>query len=168
MRLGVLLFSAIGAACSTTSPPTLPVLCREIPWESETEADAGADTLRIIVHVDSIPRDAFGEALVRVDPLGAGHVAFESPPPPTAAAVSATFTLTGVFHGCFAEDPAAVFVRTPAAPQGKAWLRISADRTVSVRVETGEPGPRSKVVSGWIVVEPGESGRGRWSVDGAP
>lgn len=143
-------------------------MCREIPWGAEADAGPGGDTLRVIVHVDSIPHGTSGVVLVRVDSLGAGHVAFESPPPPTAAAVSAAFSLTGLFHGCFAEDAAAVFVRTPAAPRRKVWLRISADRTVGVRVETGEPGARSTLASDWIVVAPGGSGSGGWTPGGAP
>jgi len=168
MRLRVLLLSVLTTSCSTTRPPDLPVLCREIPWGSEPVGGVDADTRRIIVHVDSIPRGGGGEALIRVDYLGAGHVSFEAPPPPTAAAVSAAFTLTGIFHGCFAEAPAAIFIRTPAAPRKKAWLRISSDRTVGVRVETGAPGPRSTVVSDWIVVAPGDSGRGSWLMGGTP
>ncbi len=168
MRPRVLLLAMLGAACSTEPPSIPPVMCREIPWGSGAGSRTIADTLRIVVHVDSLPGDTSGEVLVRVDPLASGHVVFASPPPPTAAAVSATFTLSGVYQGCFAEDPAALFVRTPVAPRAKVWLRIAADRTVTVRVETGEPGPRSTLLSEWIVVDPGASGRGGWRMGDGP
>lgn len=164
----VLLPALLASACAPAEPLVLPVVCRALAGTDVPKAAAGpGDTLEVLVHVDSLPAGTSGAALVRVDPLDAGTVAFESPPPPTAAVVSAAFSLAGVFQGCFDAAPATLLVRTPAAPRGKAWVRIAADRPVRVQVRTGAPGPDALAVSAWAVVLPGASGRAAWRVPAA-
>ena len=158
----VLPLLAVMVACGLGDPVMMPVSCETLvsPPGEAVPADVD-DLLVILLHIDSIPRS--GEVLVRVDPLDeVGAVSFVTAPPPTAGAVSLATTTSGLFQGCFSEAPAGFVLRTPVAPRDKAWLRVSSDRTVSVRVETGEPGPAAVRASHLLTVEPGSSGRTSW------
>ncbi len=151
------------AACGFGDPAMLPVQCAVLPGPAEGAVPVGSgDSLGIVLHIDSISRA--GEVLVRVDGLSeVGALRFETRPPPTAGAVSLASTTAGVFQGCFGEAPAGFVLRTPRAPRDKVWIRVSSDRPVIVRVETGEPGPQAIRISQPLVVEAGSSGRAAWT-----
>lgn len=132
----------------------VPVDCRSV----STAGHAEADTLRVVVHIDTHrPRTRL---LVRVDPLSErGAVLFAEGTPPTAGAVSVALTTSAVFQGCVADAPSGFELRAPEAPRGRIWLRVSSNLPVVARLDIGSTPAGSGESDARVVVAPGTSGQ---------
>jgi hypothetical protein len=126
---------------------------------------ASMDTITVRVHVGEPPPSGVLRLMVRADPLSEpGAVSFAEGTPSTAAAVALALTERAVFHGCLGEAPTAFRLRASSAPRSRAWLRVSTDRPVSVRLTVGEQGVDRRSVS--IPVAPGTSAEASWRAEG--
>ena len=96
-----------------------------------------ADTLEVVLVFDALPRGSGGLRL-RVDGLAEpGLVAFEAPRP-GAAAAGLSLEAPARYHGCAAAASRGIELRAPVPPRAKAWLRVSTDRPVRVRVSDAQ------------------------------
>lgn len=119
------------------------------------------DTLDVRLHVTEPPRSNAVRLMVRVDPLSEpGAVAFGEGAPGTAAAVALALTEAAVFQGCLGRAPSGFRLLASAAPRARAWLRVSADRPVTVWLTVGREGMGGR--SARISVAPGASGETSW------
>lgn len=159
LRLGVSVAAAttVLASCSS-APESLPVGCEVV----RSGAVTPADTVYVDVELDEpLAPDATLRTMVRVEPLDEpGAVTFQGPISPSTAAVSATLIPGDAFHGCLGEAPQRFRLRAPRAPRDRVWVRVSADRPVTLRLS--EDG---RAVDGTapLTVLPGASGEARWN-----
>jgi hypothetical protein len=159
--------AALGCAlggCTGPQPASVDVACAAfaLPGGSAdgTEATArepgAGDTLEVVVVFDSLPRGS-GGVRVRVDSLAeGGMVSFLAPRPGSAAAGMALATPPR-YDGCAALAPDGLQLSASHAPRRKAWVRISTDRPVRLRVAGG----RQTLPP--LVVTPGASALAPWS-----
>jgi hypothetical protein len=162
--------AAVGAlacaldGCARPEPASVDVACAAfaLPGGSADGADGAArepgagDTLEVVVVFDSLPRGS-GGVRVRVDSLAeGGMVSFLAPRPGSAAAGMALATPPR-YGGCAALAPHGLQLSAARAPRGKAWVRISTDRPVRLRVAGGEQTLAA------VVVTPGASALAPWS-----
>lgn len=130
-----------GAATAAATPPAAAAL--------------PGDTLELLVRLDEVPPGG-GSVRVRVDPLAEPGVVTFTDAPPTAVAAAMALAPPPLFQGCAAAAPTGMELRAPAAPRGRAWVRISSDRPVRVRVVAGATS------GGPAVVAPGASATVDW------
>lgn len=164
-RLPALLIAALVTGCGS-EPAAVAVECAVETLGPAGSADprgprTASDTIDVLLHVGAAPPSGSVRLMVRVDPLSEpGAVTFGAGTPGTAAAVAVALTERAVFHGCLGEAPSGFRLTASAAPRGRAWLRVSADRPVAVRLTVGEEdaGGRAAVVS----VGPGGSAATSW------
>ena len=159
MRLRVASLALLLAACiEPQPPPSPPVGCRA------TGTGGSLDTLEVVVTLDPLQEGRRGTVLVRVDPLAEGFVTF-NPPDPNGSAAALAVTPAGRFVGCVAFGVAEFRLTTPAVLARHAWLRVTTDRVVRVRVESPdslrlsvEDGGIQAGASGTIAWQQGEAG----------
>ncbi|MDZ7781070.1 MAG: hypothetical protein U5R14_14205 [Gemmatimonadota bacterium] len=157
-RLGLSVAATTVVTACAFEAESLPVECRVTRSGSVTAADT--------LYVDFELQDPLGpgadlRAMVRVDPLDEiGTVEFSGSVPPSTAAVSATLIPGDAFYGCLGEAPERVRLRAPRTPHGRAWIRVSADRPVTVRLHPNHRPPDSAPT---LTVLPGTSAETRWS-----
>ena len=153
--------------CVPVAPEPVSVACAEIqPAAADAPGSEGdtaiaaatvgpADTLDLFVILDSVPPGP-GSVGLWVNGLAEPGIVRFFQPPATAMAL----TPLPSFQGC---APAAArgtsAARGPLAPHGKAWVRVSTDRTVRLRVTIQGGRPTTQPA----LVDPGASGVARWS-----
>ncbi len=146
------------AVLGCTGPETaaIPILCSEIaPTEPGASPIAAGDPLELVVVFDSVPAGPGGVRL-RVDGLAQPGLVHFTAPPPTAAAAGMTLDVPARYHGCAAGAPFGFELRAPHPPGSKAWVRVSTDRVVRLRVHAGAHAADP------VVAAPGESALGAW------
>ena len=116
------------------------------------------DTLDLLVILDSVPPGP-GSVRLRVDGLAEPGIVRFFQPPATAAAAAMALTPLPSFQGCAPVAATGLQLRAPRAPHGKAWVRVSTDRTVRLRVTILGGRPTTQPA----LVDPGASGVARWS-----
>jgi hypothetical protein len=153
-QLGALL-ALVG--CAPTTAADVPVGCAAFRLTADTATEPTAsDTLELVVVFDSLPRGSGGLRL-RVDALAeAGMVTFAAPRPGSAAA-GMSLQVPARYHGCAAMAPDGLELRASYPPREKAWVRVSTDRPVRLRIAGGD---RTLTPS---VTRPGESALVRWN-----
>jgi hypothetical protein len=153
--------AALLLACGPPAPEAseLGATCAAITPTGAASAEATIrDTLELIVLLDSVPTGAGGVRL-RVDGLAeAGLVTFTAPTPASAGA-GITVVVPAAYHGCAGPAPHGLELAAPYAPRGKAWVRVSTDRTVRMRVRAGSHPVRV------ALADPGQSALVEWGVD---
>jgi hypothetical protein len=150
--------------CARPEPASVDVACAAfaLPGGSAGAGDAAArepgagDTLEVVIVFDSLPR-ASGGVRVRVDSLAeGGMVSFLAPHPGSAAAGMALATPPR-YGGCAALAPHGLQLSASHPPRGKAWVRVSTDRPVRLRVAGG-----GRTLAP-VLVTPGASALAPWS-----
>jgi hypothetical protein len=152
--VGALLL-ALGA-CAPPTVADVPVSCAAFALtDSQTTEPTAGDTLELVVVFDSLPRGSGGLRL-RVDGLAEpGMITFAAPRPGSAAA-GMTLTVPARYHGCAAMAPDGLQLGASYPPREKAWVRVSTDRPVRLRIAGGER------TLGPLITRPGESLLARW------
>ena len=127
-----------------------------------TGVAAPGEPLEVRIVLDSVPEEAGGRVLIRVDALRDGSIVIRDPDP-TAAAVALAVTPAGRFQGCITSGATTVRLQAAAHHLSKAWLRVTADRVTRVRLEHALGSELETVEA---VVPPGESGVATWQTGG--
>jgi hypothetical protein len=145
------------AACAPTSGAEVAATCVSFALtDAPTSEPSARDTLELVVVFDSLPRGSGGLRL-RVDRLAEpGMVSFAAPKPGSAAA-GMSLQVPARYHGCAAMSPHGLELRSPYPPREKAWVRVSTDRPVRLRIAGGER------TIGPLITRPGESALVPWS-----
>ena len=65
-----------------------------------------------------------------------------------------TLDVPARYHGCAALAPVGLELRAPFPPRGKAWVRVSTDRPVRLRLRASAP----------VLTRPGKSALASWDL----
>lgn len=152
-----ILLCGLATGCALDPPDAPPARCSVL-------SDAGqpptvSDTVDVVVQLlVAGPVDL----LVRVDPTTEdGIVDLPGDAPPGTAAAGLALSTDGVYSVCLSADPAEIVFQSEVAPVGRAWLRVATDRPVRARLQLGGLG--RPFMEPDLVVDPGSSGRARWT-----
>jgi len=151
------LLCGLVAGCALDPPVAPAARCSVL--SDDGQPPTVSDTVDVVVQL-LVPGPV--DLLVRVDPTTEdGIVDLPGDAPPGTAAAGLALSTDGLYSICLSANPEEIVFQSEVAPVGRAWLRVATDRPVRARLQLGGLG--RPFMEPDLVVEPGSSGRARWT-----